>query len=78
MLFSSGLVAGYSIIGVITAFILGASGSYMNFYDNHDSMFDRLSGSFSPYLSLILFALLTALLAHLAYKGMGRKKDSKR
>lgn len=74
VLFSSGLVAGYSIIGVITAFMLGASGSYMDFYDAHDKVFDRLSGSFSPFLSLILFAVLAAILAYLAYNGMGKKK----
>ncbi|MBU8932429.1 MAG: oligopeptide transporter, OPT family [candidate division Zixibacteria bacterium] len=74
VLFSSGLVAGYSIVGVVTAFMLGMSGGYINYYDAHDGLWDRLSGSFSPYLSLLLFAGLAALLAHLAYNGLGKKK----
>ncbi|MFH2048413.1 MAG: oligopeptide transporter, OPT family [bacterium] len=75
ILFSSGLVAGYSIIGVITTFMIGGWESYAGYYDAHDGMWDRLAGGFSPYLSLILFAGLAALLAHLAYRGWSSKSS---
>jgi len=73
ILFSSGLVAGYSIIGVVTTFMIGGWAGYANYYDSHDGMFEKLTGGFGPYLSLILFACLAALLAHLAYRGWNSK-----
>ncbi len=77
ILFASGLVAGYAIIGVITTFMIGGWGDYAGYYDAHEGMWDRLAGDFSPYLSLILFAGLAALLAHLAYRGWSSKSSKK-
>jgi len=66
---------------VITAIIIYLSQEgyafvgYHKYYDAHEGMWDRLAGGFSPYLSLILFAGLAALLAHLAYRGWSSKSS---
>jgi len=63
VLFSSGLVAGDALMGVVVAFLIGIfGGSYAPFYDAHDGLFASLTGSFGPWLSIILFALLAILL----------------
>ncbi len=73
ILFSSGLVAGDALIGVLVAFLIGSWTYYADFYDGHDGMMNTLSGAFGPWLSLIMFALMTAILAHLAYRGFKSK-----
>lgn len=70
ILFSSGLVAGDAIIGLIVAFMIGTWATYANFYDSHDGMMITLTGSFGPWLSLIMFVLLTLVLGRLAFKGL--------
>ncbi len=73
VLFASGLVAGDALIGVAVAFMIGSWGAYEAFYDNHDGMMATLTGSFGPWLSLICFFGLAAVLAHLAWRGFGKK-----
>ncbi|NOY87897.1 MAG: oligopeptide transporter, OPT family [FCB group bacterium] len=74
LLFSSGLVAGDALIGVLVAFFIGSWGSYAHFYDAHDGMMKTLTGSWGPWLSLAMFILLTLTLGHLAYRGFGKRK----
>jgi uncharacterized oligopeptide transporter (OPT) family protein len=63
VLFSSGLVAGDALMGVVVAFLIGIfDASYAPFYDAHDGLFASLTGSAGPWLSIILFALLAILL----------------
>ncbi|HUV30326.1 MAG TPA: oligopeptide transporter, OPT family [Acidobacteriota bacterium] len=69
ILFSSGLVAGDALVGVVTAFLIGSWGGYAAFYDSHLGMLNTLTGSFGPWLALILFGCLTAVLAHMAFRG---------
>lgn len=73
ILFSSGLVAGDALIGVLVAFLIGSWTYYADFYDSHDGMMNTLSGTFGPWLSLIMFATMAAILAHLAYRGFKSK-----
>lgn len=68
ILFASGLVAGDGVIGVVVAFMIGLWGSYAKFYDAHTSMLGSLTGAFGPWLALLVFALLTAILAYLSFK----------
>jgi len=74
VLFSSGLVAGDALIGVAVAFMIGLWPTFADFYDGHDGMMNSLSGSWGPWVALVLFGLMTATLAHMAFKGMGRKR----
>ncbi len=73
ILFASGIVAGDALLGVTAAFMIGSWGSYERFYDAHDGMMLTLTGSFGPWLSLIMFAGLAGVLALLAYRGFGKK-----
>ncbi|MFQ5454448.1 MAG: OPT/YSL family transporter, partial [Candidatus Zixiibacteriota bacterium] len=73
ILFSSGLVAGDALIGVLVAFMIGTWGAYEHFYDSHEGMMNTLTGSAGPWLSLIMFFGLAAVLGHLAYRGFGKK-----
>jgi len=68
ILFASGLVAGDGVIGVIVAFMIGLWPAYAIYYDAHTSMLTSLTGSFGPWVSLLAFALLTAIIAHLAFR----------
>ncbi|MBD3402206.1 oligopeptide transporter, OPT family [candidate division GN15 bacterium] len=68
-LFASGLVAGDALIGVAVAFLIGSWMSYADFYDSHEGMMNTLTGSFGPWLSLIMFAALMFLLARFALGG---------
>ena len=69
VLFSSGLVAGDALMGVVVAFLIGIfGGSYAPFYDAHDGQFASLTASFGPWLSLILFSLLAVLLYRVSVK----------
>jgi uncharacterized oligopeptide transporter (OPT) family protein len=73
ILFASGMVAGDGLVGVIVAFMVGSSGvggKYFNFYDEHGGMMDSLSGAFGPWLAIILFGLMAAILAHMAFRGL--------
>jgi membrane protein implicated in regulation of membrane protease activity len=73
VLFSSGLVAGDALIGVVVAFMIGGWVTYANFYDSHDGMMLTIAKGFGPWLSLIAFAALAAIVAHLAYRGFDKK-----
>ena len=74
VLFGSGLVAGDALIGVAVAALIGSWAGYREFYENHDGMMVTLTGAFGPWLSLILFFGLAAVLGHLAYRGFKSKK----
>lgn len=75
VLFSSGLVAGDALMGVVVAFLIGIfDETYAPFYDTHDGTLSSLAGSFGPSLSLILFALLAILLYRVSIK---ETKESK-
>ncbi len=67
VLFASGLVAGDALIGVVVAFLL-VWPTYADFYDAHEGMWNTLTGSAGPYLSLALFALLAVALWNRAYR----------
>lgn len=75
ILFSSGMVAGDALIGVGTAFLIGLSGvwawlmPFTDFYDAHAGMLGSQTGAWGPYVGLLAFGLLTATLAHFAFKG---------
>lgn len=73
VLFASGVVAGDALIGVVVAFMIGTWGAYEHFYDAHDGMWQTLTGSFGPWLSLIAFGLLALILGRLAWRGFGRR-----
>ena len=75
ILFSSGIVAGDALIGVMVAFIIAFVPTYAAYYRSHEGMMETLTGSYGPAVSLIMFFGLAALLAHLAYRGFGKKKS---
>ena len=60
ILFSSGLVAGDALIGVLIAFIIAFSSGYRTFYESHEEV--SLSGIYGPWLSLIFFAAIIFML----------------
>ena len=60
ILFSSGLVAGDALVGVMIAFLIALIPSYATFYESHEEV--SLSGSFGPWLALICFAVIISLL----------------
>jgi membrane protease YdiL (CAAX protease family) len=60
ILFSSGLVAGDALVGVMIAFLIALIPSYATFYESHEAV--SLSGSFGPWLALICFAVIISLL----------------
>lgn len=68
VLFASGMVAGDGLVGVIVAFMVGSWGAFRTFYNNHGDMNNSLSGTFGPWLALIVFGVLTAVLAHVAFR----------
>jgi len=74
ILFSSGLVAGDALIAVLVAFMIGTWGSYEHFYDAHDGMMGTITGIFGPWLSLVCFLCLAAVMWYLARYG---SKDNK-
>ncbi len=78
ILFSSGLVAGDALVGVLVAILIGSWASYgqteVGYHDVHSGMWNSLTGSFGPWLSLIMFGTLALILGYLAYNGLGRKK----
>ncbi len=72
ILFASGMVAGDGLVGVIVAFMVGSSGiggAYYVFYNDHSDMLTSLSGGFGPWLAILAFGLMAAILAHIAFKG---------
>ncbi len=69
VLFASGLVAGDALVGVLVAFLIGSWAAYAGYYDRHEGMMNSVSGSFGPWLALILFAGLAAVLFRSAMKG---------
>jgi putative OPT family oligopeptide transporter len=70
VLFASGMVAGDALMGVLVAFMIGSWGAYAAFYDSHSEMLTTLTGGFGPWLALILFGGMMAIMAHMAFKGM--------
>ncbi len=68
ILFASGLVAGDALIGVAVAFLM-LWPRYAGFADSHEGMMNTLTGSFGPWISLILFALLAIVLWNRARSG---------
>ena len=74
ILFSSGLVAGDALIAVVVAFMIGSWSAYEHFYDTHDGMMRTIMGSLGPWLSLICFLFLAAVLGYLAWHGFVKKK----
>ncbi|MFH0931859.1 MAG: OPT/YSL family transporter, partial [Candidatus Zixiibacteriota bacterium] len=60
ILFSSGLVAGDALVGVLIAFLIASMPSYATFWESHEAV--SLSGSFGPWLALICFAIIISLL----------------
>ncbi len=62
ILFSSGLVAGDALIGVAGAGLIVTWAQFKEFYDGNEGLWNSLTGSFGPYLSLICFAVLILML----------------
>jgi len=58
ILFSSGIVAGDALIGVIVAAFVAGNASYQGYFDAHGGMETSLLGSVGPVVSLIVFAAL--------------------
>jgi putative OPT family oligopeptide transporter len=56
ILYSSGLVAGDALTGVLIAFLIYFSKGYEVFYHAHEETF--LAGSFGPWLALVFFGLI--------------------
>ena len=73
ILFASGMVAGDGLFGVVGAFMIGSWPAFATYYDSHYGMLGSLSGSFGPWLALVLFGGMMAILAHMAFKGFGSK-----
>jgi uncharacterized oligopeptide transporter (OPT) family protein len=71
ILFASGLVAGGGLIGVASAFLIGGSPGYKEFYDNHE-ISSFIFGGFGEYLSLIMIAGLAVTL-FMAARRFGNK-----
>lgn len=60
ILFSSGLVAGDALIGVLIAFAIALSSGYRAFYERHEEI--SVSGTYGPWLSLIAFLIMGVML----------------
>ncbi len=79
ILLASGLVAGDALIGVAVAFMISLStmwlpfGWYAEFYDAHEGMWNTVTGSVGPYLSLAMFALIALILWNRAYGGFKKR-----
>lgn len=56
ILFSSGLVAGDALIGVMVAALVAGVGSYREYFEAHGGHDTSLSGEYGVWLSLALFA----------------------
>lgn len=72
ILFASGLVAGDALIGVAVAFMM-LWPTYAGFYDAHEGMWNTLTGSVGPWLSLAMFALIALVLWNRAYGGFKKR-----
>jgi len=72
ILFASGLVAGDALIGVAVAFMM-LWPRYAGFYDAHEGMWNTLTGSVGPWLSLAMFALVALVLWNRAYGGFKKR-----
>lgn len=71
ILFSSGLVAGGSLIGVVSAFLIYKFSSFKEFYDAHGSV-SFVTGDFGHILSLVMIGLLAFTLFSVA-RSFGKK-----
>jgi len=69
VLFASGMVAGDALVGVLVALLIGTWASYAGFYDQHEGMLNSLTGSFGPWVALILFGGLGFIMFRSAMKG---------
>ena len=65
------MVAGDALIGVVVALLVMSFPAYKTFYEDHGGMWDSLTGSFGPWLALILFFGLMLVLTRMAF---GKKK----
>lgn len=72
ILLASGLVAGDALIGVAVAFMM-LWPTYAGFYDAHEGMWNTLAGSYGPWLSLAMFALIALILWNRAYGGFKKR-----
>ncbi|MDZ4723370.1 MAG: oligopeptide transporter, OPT family [candidate division Zixibacteria bacterium] len=68
ILFCSGMVAGDALIGVLVAFLIGASVTFAGYYDAHEGMLGSLGGAFGPWLALLMFSCVAGLLAYFSFK----------
>ncbi|MFQ5606900.1 MAG: OPT family oligopeptide transporter [Candidatus Zixiibacteriota bacterium] len=68
VLFSSGLVAGDALIGVIIAGLVAGLGSFRSYYEAHGSMENSLSGHWGLWLSLAMLGGL-AVYGYRYFKG---------
>ncbi len=73
ILFASGLVAGDALIGVSVAFMLVYIPKYREFFYAHEGFGSTLTGVYGPWVSLVMFFGLAALIGHLAYRGFKKK-----
>jgi uncharacterized oligopeptide transporter (OPT) family protein len=60
ILFSSGLVAGDALVGVLIAFLVAFYAKYRAFYELHEET--ALSGSIAPWLALAAFGVIAIFL----------------
>jgi hypothetical protein len=60
ILFSSGLVAGDALVGVLIAFGIALSSGYRAFYESHEEV--SIAGTLGPWLSLIAFLIMGLML----------------
>ena len=73
-LFASGMVAGDALIGVLVAFLIGSWKAYGDYYTEHEGGANSLVGDWGQWIALLMFALLTATLAHMAFRGLKEDK----
>ncbi len=66
------MVAGDALVGVLVAFMIGSWAGYAGYYDSYEGMMNSLSGSFGPWLALILFGGLAIFMYRMATKGFGK------
>ena len=60
------------MIGVAVAFMM-LWPTYAGFYDAHEGMWNTLTGSVGPWLSLAMFALIALVLWNRAYGGFKKR-----
>ena len=66
------MVAGDALIGVLVAFMIGSWAGYAGYYDSYEGMMNSVTGSYGPWLALILFGGLAVFMYRMAMKGFGK------